>query len=59
MTNKGKRELLEAVQPRYFKASKARKSQILVEFASPGRTGQGSGYPLRPPWSGYPTIQPN
>jgi hypothetical protein len=34
MTNQGKRELLKAVQPRYFKASRGQKSRILDEFVA-------------------------
>lgn len=34
MTQSGKRELLEAIRPRYLKASKAEKTQILDEFVA-------------------------
>ncbi len=34
MTKKGKRELLEAIRPRYLRASKAEKTRILDEFVA-------------------------
>jgi hypothetical protein len=34
MTRKSKRELLEAIRPRYLRASKADKSRILDEFVA-------------------------
>lgn len=45
MTNKGKRELLEALRPRYLKASKEGKVKILDEFIA--ATGYHRKYAIR------------
>jgi hypothetical protein len=45
MSQKSKRELLEAIHPRYLKASKAEKSQILDEFIAV--TGYHRKYAIR------------
>jgi hypothetical protein len=45
MTKIGKRELLEAVRPRYLRASKAEKSRILDEFVA--TTGYHRKYAIR------------
>ena len=45
MTQKGKRELLEAVRPRYLRASKADKTRILDEFVA--STGYHRKYAIR------------
>ena len=45
MTNKGKRELLEALRPRYLKASKDGKAKILDEFIA--ATGYHRKYAIR------------
>lgn len=45
MTNKGKRELLEALRPRYLKASKEGKAKLLDEFIA--ATGYHRKYAIR------------
>ncbi|HLE51913.1 MAG TPA: ISNCY family transposase, partial [Anaerolineales bacterium] len=45
MSQRSKRELLEAIRPRYLKANKARKKQILDEFVA--ATGYHRKYAIR------------
>lgn len=45
MTNQGKRELLQAIRPRYLKANKVGKAQILDEFVA--ATGYHRKYAIR------------
>lgn len=54
MTNKGKRELLKAVRPRYLKADKAQKGRILDEFSA--ATGYHRKYAIRLLVHGPPSL---
>jgi len=45
MTSKSKRELLEAIRPRYLRVSKAAKERILDEFCA--ATGYHRKYAIR------------
>jgi hypothetical protein len=45
MTSKSKRELLEAVRPRYLRANKSEKAHILDEFCA--ATGYHRKYAIR------------